>query len=279
MKFLYADESGEQDHSKYFVMAGVMVDAVKLRKRTEDLDKLWRDLRAEHPEEPKEIKTSRMINGKGGWNKVDPNIRKTFISNVVSLATENGGKIFCLPMDFEKLNAVDSSHYSLPFEKNKWTYSAMFLASLVQKKMQIVKGKKGLTVFVMDDNQAGMPSLTNGLYDCDPWFDGLYTIQKKKRGKTIYEARTEENRFDHIVNTAFAIISEHSTFVQVADVISYVYRRHFEIGQDGEAYDGEQALYVGWVEQLESGREKLGRTQECDALKFYKTIVPEGWAL
>ena len=74
MKFLYADESGEQDHSNFFAMSGVMVDAVKLRKRTEDLDNLWTSLIAEHPESPKEIKTSRMINGKGGWNKVYFNI-------------------------------------------------------------------------------------------------------------------------------------------------------------------------------------------------------------
>ena len=106
MKFLYADESGEQDHSNFFVMSGVMVDAVKLRKRTEDLDNLWTSLIAEHPESPKEIKTSRMINGKGGWNKVSPDIRKEFVSEVVSLATENGGKIFCLPMSFEKFDAI-----------------------------------------------------------------------------------------------------------------------------------------------------------------------------
>lgn len=279
MKFLYADESGEQDHSNYFVMAGVMVDAVKLRKRTEDLDKLWRDLRAAHPEEPKEIKTSRMINGKGGWKKVDPDIRKNFILDVVSLATNNGGRVFCIPIDFERFNGVDGAAYNLPFDKNKWTYSAMFLASLVQKKMQTVKGKKGLTVFVMDDNQAGMPSLTNGLHNCDPWFDGLYSIQKKKRGKSSYVPRTAEDRFDHIVNTAFAIVSEHSTFVQVADVISYIYRRHFEILQDGEVYLGEQELYSGWFTKLEGSRERLGRTQKCDALNFYNAIVPEGWVL
>lgn len=279
MKFLYADESGEQDHSQYFVMAGVMVDAVRLRKRTEELDKLWHALIDTHPENPREIKTSRMINGKGGWNKVPPNVRKKFVLDVVSLAAENGGKIFCLPMDFTRLESLEGDKFDLPFEKNKWTYAAMFLACLVQKKMQTVKGKKGLTVFVMDDNQAGMPSLTNGLYDCDPWFDGLYTIQTKKRGKTIWSPRNEDDRFDHIVNTAFAIISEHSTFVQVADVISYVYRRYFEIAQDGEAYDGEDELYSGWFNQLEASREKLGRTQACNALEFYKAVIPEGWAL
>ena len=279
MKFLYADESGEQDHSSYFVMSAVMVDAVKLRKRTEELDKLWLNFIDQHPENPKEIKTCRMINGKGGWNKVAPDVRKKFISDVVTLATENGGKVFCLPIDFQKYEQIDSNDHNLPFAKNKWTYAALFIACLVQKKMQIVKGKKGLTVFVMDDNQVGMPSLTKGLYDSDPWFDGLYSQQIKKKNKLLWKARCKADRFDQIVNTAFAIISEHSTYVQVADVVSYVYRRHFEIGLDGEAYAGEQELYQTWFSQLEASREKLGKTEPCDALNYYQSIVPEGWKL
>jgi len=279
MKFLYVDESGEQSHTDYFVMAGVMVDAVKLRKRTEDLDKLWDDLFAQHPASPKEIKTTRMINGKGDWSKVDPDIRKKFVSEVIALATENGGKVFALPIDFNKHNnELDHDSFGPPYPKDKWTYAAMFLSSLVQKKMQKVKGKKGLTVVIVDNNKKGMPSLTQGLHECPDWFDGLYTLPKTRKTKG-WTSRKDADRFDHIVNNAFAIVSEHSTFVQVADVISYVYRRHFEIAAQGEAYMGEKDLYDGWIATLEGSRQKLGRTQPCDALNYYNAIVPDGWTL
>ncbi len=279
MKFLYADESGAKDHSRFFTMAGVMVDAVKLRKRTEDIDKLWLSLANQHPDSPSEIKTGRMINGKGGWSKVAPDIRKKFISDIIHLATENGGKIFCIALDFEKFQTLSKDDYELPYDKQKWTYCALYLASLVQKKMQIVKGKKGLTVFVMDDNKAEIPTLTNGLYESPPWFDGLYAVQKKKRGKNVWVERKKADRFDHIVNTTFSINSEHSTFVQAADVVSYVYRRHLEIVVDGEAYDGERTLFDGWFNKLEGARQKQGRTQDCAAKRFYENLTPDGWTL
>lgn len=279
MKFVYADESGEQDHSCVFTMAGVMVDAIRLRKKTEDFDNLWRDLLSQHPEETVEIKTSRMINGKAAWSKVCPDTRKAFISNVIDLATNNGGKIFAYAIDFEKIKEINPETYGLPFEKHKWTSAAMYIASLIQKKMQTVKGKKGLTVFVMDDNQRKMPTLTDGLYKCDEWYDGLYEVRGKKRGKSVWLPRKPTDRFDQIINTAFAINSEHSTFVQVADVISYVYRRHYELLRESEAYGGEKDLYTAWVGTLEASRVRLGNIRKCDAGDFYHQIVPEGWIL
>jgi len=139
--------------------------------------------------------------------------------------------------------------------------------------MQAVKGKKGLTVFVMDDNQHKMPTLTDGLYQSDPWYDGLYEIRGRIRGKTAWKARKDTNRFDQIINTAFAIKSEHSTFVQVSDVISYVYRRHYELMREDEAYEGEQTLYAEWVEKLEAARVRLGNAQ----IPALTTLMALGW--
>ena len=168
---------------------------------------------------------------------------------------------------------------SLPFGKDKWTASAMYVSSLIQKKMEGVKGNKGLTVFVMDHNHQCMPSLSDGLYKSDPWYDGLYQVRKRFRGKQKWQERTDTNRFDQIVNTAFAIKSEHSTLVQVADVISYIYRRYLELQNNEEAYEGETDLYNTWVRKLEKNREKIGQTAPCEALEFYKDVAPDGWKL
>jgi hypothetical protein len=85
--------------------------------------------------------------------------------------------------------------------------------------MQGVKNSKGLTVVIMDDNKSEMPNLSDELYQRDPWFDGVYQIQGKKRGKTVWVPRAKNDRFDQIINTAFAIKSDHSSMVQVADAI------------------------------------------------------------
>ncbi|MGJ4890767.1 DUF3800 domain-containing protein [Bradyrhizobium sp. HKCCYLRH3099] len=66
MKFAYVDESGEQNHSSVFVMAGVLVDAYRLRKYTETFDEKLSVILAKHPGLRTELKTQRMINGEGG---------------------------------------------------------------------------------------------------------------------------------------------------------------------------------------------------------------------
>jgi hypothetical protein len=48
-----------------------------------------------------------------------------------------------------------------------WHAASLFVASLIQKKMQTVPKKKGHTVLVMDDNKA-MPALSDAIYDPTP---------------------------------------------------------------------------------------------------------------
>ena len=103
-----------------------------------------------------------------------------------------------------------------------------------------------------------MPKLSDELYQGDAWFDGLYQAQGKKRGKTVWLERTKKDRFDHIINTAFAIKSDHSSMVQVADAISYVYRRHLELQASRSLRQGEEGTTTPkLVAILEPARETL----------------------
>jgi len=94
MKFIYVDESGSEGESDVFVMCGLMVDAYKLRKKTADFDKMLAEFLAKHPGSSTELKTSRFINGKGGWSKISPDERKAFLTDICNLAVANGGKLF-----------------------------------------------------------------------------------------------------------------------------------------------------------------------------------------
>ena len=71
MKLVYADESGEREHTDVFVMAGLLVDAYRLRTCTAAFDRMITVFLAKHPGAPKELKTKAFINGDGGWSKVD----------------------------------------------------------------------------------------------------------------------------------------------------------------------------------------------------------------
>lgn len=184
MKFIYIDESGDRGQGDIFVMAGLMVDAYKLRKKTEAFDRKLSTLFALHPGDKEDLKTSRFINGKGGWGKVNPEQRKSFLRDFCTLAAESGGKIFCYPLSFSAFETATAAGYAQPFGNNHWMASSMFIACLVQKRMQKIKNNKGLTIIIVDDNKVEAPKLSEILHQPHQWFDGLYQIKMIKKGNS-----------------------------------------------------------------------------------------------
>ena len=95
LKFIYIDESGAQDQGDVFTMCGLMVDAYKLRKKTEDFDRRLEELFANHPGNRSDLKTSRFINGKGGWKRIESMTNgKALLTNICELAVDRRRKNF-----------------------------------------------------------------------------------------------------------------------------------------------------------------------------------------
>lgn len=279
MKFIYVDESGARDQGDTFVMCGLMVDAYKLRKKTADFDKKLETIFALHPGTRGDLKTKRFINGAGAWNQVPANERKDLLSEICQLAVANGSKIFGIALSFNRFDAAIGAGHGHPFANSYWIAGAMFVSSMVQKKMQNIASSKGLTVVIMDDNKQEMANFSEGLYRAHDWYDGLYQARVRRRGKSVWMDRKSKDRFDQIVNTAFAIKSDHSSLVQVADALSWVYRRHLELKAQPEAYAGEQAFYQGLVDIIEPQREKLGQCPNASCVAFYNAARHPDWAI
>ena len=284
MKFAYIDESGDASHSDVFVMAGVLIDAYKLRKSTSDFDKKLNDLRGCHRSEPNDFKATWIINGKKGWEEIQFEERKKFIDEIVNLVVKVG-KVYAFSMSIKCFDVTVENFKCLPKNQKKhWVACSMFISSLIQKKMQKVSASKGLSVLIFDDNKKFMPKLSDGLYECDGWYDALYASPKKLKGKMVYEVELKK-RFDQIINTAFAIKSEHSSLVQVADILSYIYRRHLELSSlnencDDKKLEDEKKLYKGWVGKLDKKREKIGKLpKNSETIKFYKGICHPKWKM
>ena len=281
MKFAYFDESGTLgvEGNDVFVMAGLLIDAYRLRKYTAEFDRLIKDLLDEHKKSPKELKTSLFINGKGNWGQVDAKRRKEVLNDICNLAT-SCSKIFAIGFSFKNFHAaVEEADEELPFDDDYWVAAAMFISSLIQKKMQKQPSNKGLTVLIFDDNKIYMPKVSDLLYTAPEWFDGLYQQTKTKSGRKTWIPIKPANRFDSIINSAFAIRSEHSSLVQVSDAVSYVYRRHLELMDGLENWEGEKEYYQKLVARLEIKREKLGQTPKPSAFKFYDRAKHNSWSL
>ena len=281
MKFIYVDESGGPDQSDVFTMCGLMVDAYRLRKKTQDFDELLKGMFAGLPVQrpPRELKTKKFIEGGGPWKAIDAEERKEFLTNVCQLAVANGGKVFATALSFAAFDHAKNLGLGQPTQDNRWLASAMYTCCLLQKKMQGVSGRKGLTVFIMDDNKREMPKLSDALYQRRPWYDELYEQQRTKRGKPVWVGRSPLDRFDQIVNTAFAVKSDHSSLVQVADAISYIYRRHLELASGTERWTGERDFFTGLVGIIEPSREKLGRCRKGPCYEFYAAAAHPDWRL
>lgn len=280
MKFIYVDESGGSDQSDVFVMCGLMVDAYKLRKKTADVAERLNELALMKPSDEFELKTKNFLEGKRGWNKIDGLTRQKIISNLIEGALEGGSEIFAIGVSFEKYKRAMETDVDLPFCNNYWVGAAMFIISLIQKKMQAKKDNKGHTVFIVDDNKTGTTKLSDALYRCDPWFDGLYQQRKKVRNKQVWVSRNQDDRFDQIINTAFGIKSNNSSLVQVADAMSYVYRRHLELQNDQEKYDGEKQYFSQLVGTMDNKRAKIGIVpKDARCVKFYRKITHPNWQL
>jgi hypothetical protein len=273
MKFAYVDESGDKPQGDVFVMAGVLVDAYKLRKHTATFDKMITDFLAKHPRAPKEMKTKALINGDRGWGGVDAAERKRFISNVCALAVECV-RIFAVALSFDAFEKAAKEHN---FSGTYWMGAAMFVAGLVQKKMQLIKKNKGLTVLIFDDNRREVPNLSDALYEADPWYDPIY--QTRKKGEAGWKEISQAARFNQIINAAFAIKSHHSSYIQVADAVCYIYRRHVELKSEKEAWVGEKEYFAGLVNKLEPLRERLGQNPGGPCIEFYEAARHKEWGL
>ncbi len=143
--------------------------------------------------------------------------------------------------------------------------------------MQAIKKNKGLTVLIFDDNRKELPNLSDALNQADAWYDPLYQIRKK--GQSEWKAIAAGARFNQIVNTAFGIKSHHSSFIQVADAVCYIYRRHLELSSVEEAWDGEKQYIGGLVSRLELKREKIGNTPGGPCMEFYEAVRHKAWSL
>lgn len=168
MKLAYVDESGDEGQSDVFVMAGCLVDAYSIRRVTADFDEMLKDLCERHPGQRVELKTSRFINGLGGWRDVPPDERKDFLRLICRLAARNG-TLFASALSLERFRNADRNH---PAGRTYWHAASLFVASVIQKNMQTLKRNKGHTVLVMDYNRREKPALSDAIYAADPWFDG-----------------------------------------------------------------------------------------------------------
>ena len=235
MKFVYVDESGNNNEDRFLAFFGIQIDGYRLKKAMREVKPVLEKVANAYPGDLREIKSSRMVNGKSAWRGVDPDIRKGLFLDLCGFPATIGARAYAFVLDRQPYNASNIGQAQTPWRSTPWLAGATAIALFAQRTNQGDSNNKGLTVLIFDDNKVELPKLSE------------YLISSSTDADEFYGRTAKSDPFDHIIDTAFAIKSEHSTLVQISDACAYALRRRAEltIGGREEEWNGE----TGFIEK------------------------------
>lgn len=268
MKFCYLDESGTGDEP-YAVMAGVLIDAYRMRPTKEEWDGLLNDLAGIIGKEVKEFHTKDFYAGNSPWRGIKGPERAKVLTAIFEWYAARRHHIVYSVIDKAKFQEEFEEHHFSESLGNLWKTLALHVALALQKNNQRLKNNKGNTLMVFDAHEKDEKDYSELLLNPPEWTDTYYSKHKK------------QNRLDQIIDVPHFVDSAHVGMIQLADCISYFLRRHVEIteGAIPPRYDGEDEIVAQWVEvalgqsiPTASIYQKKGR---CEAAEFFYQLAPE----
>jgi hypothetical protein len=241
MKVCYIDESGNQsaEGSPFFVMVGIVADAQRMSRTKEEFSGILEEVAALFPEALKELKGSKIFNGQDRWRKVEPTTRKEIVRRLCEWIGERKHGLALAAIDRERFT---NNVAGVPRELagDCWLAGAMHIVLQVQRAHQSIPKNKGQTFVIFDENKKKVDALPELLHRPPDWTDSYYDRGKK------------QEQLDQIVDSAFFVKSHHAGLTQVADVFSFVFRRHAELSDEHgeESFAGEREAIDEYIRLL-----------------------------
>lgn len=266
MKFCYADESGHK--AQNVVVAGIVVDAVRMRPTKAIWKELLIHLSTTHGGNLREIKSGDMHRGNGWWRRFNGDERAGIIESIIEWMNDRRHEVSFGAVCRDRLLRARRQRECDGFEKNnEWTIAAMHLVLGIQKRHQTIAKNKGHTVFVFDHG-VDAAALQNLVLRPPSAMDGVYARKAK------------EQPLSQVVDVPFFADSQHAILIQIADFYAYILRLYADLedGMHCEKYAGEGDRVRGWVEKMRPvlmpGRFRWpqGTTDRC--AQFLREIAP-----
>lgn len=280
MRFFYADETLDRSRSDVLVVAGIMTAAEDRLDAEAEIKEILSSVFRAHGGREVELKTSRFMNGLGGWRHVGTETREEVLQDICKCVTAFDRSIYGIGVSLENLNSEKLKRAEHGIEMRDYVAAGMFICSLIQKKMQISENE-GEKVTVVFDEGGNIKRINELIKDGNRWYDGLYQVRQTQSKGGIWLPRDPEDRFNHIADkSVFSANSKEAFLIQAADAISYIYRRHLElIDGSAEILPGEHSFIESLIDILEPRREKLGDAPNADCVNFYNSIKHPNWEL
>lgn len=229
MKFCYVDETGIDGASPVVVMAGVTVDAVRLRRANRQFDDLTSTFFASSGRAPSELKGRDLHRGRRTFDGVDPDLRHALIDDVCRMCDERGLRIALAALDLKRLASITGPSGA---PTKPLAVGGLHVALQLQRMYQGKDKNKDLTVLVFDENKRMVDVWSDLIHDPPGWSDAYYGRKK------------DQDQLSTIVDSAFYAKSHHAGLIQVADVAAAVFHRYAELAEYGQAerYKGERGV-------------------------------------
>lgn len=268
MKFAYIDESGTGDEP-FAVMAGIIVDAQRMRPTKEEWASLLGVLSEIVEREVKEFHTRDFYAGNSPWRGLEGKQRAEIITAIFNWFQDRRHHIIFSAIDKQQLNDNYNEHPFTESLGSLWKILASHFALSVQRAYQGQKSNKGNTVLIFDTHDKDEKEYAKLILNPPEWTD------------TYYEKSNKQRQLDQIIDVPHFVDSEHVGMIQLADCVSFFLRRNFELvhGNNAQRYDGETEIVSSWVESIlercvsmPSMYPKRGR---CEAAEYFYQLAPE----
>lgn len=265
MKFCYVDESGHG--SEITVVAGIIVDALRMHRTKDDWKELLDDLQSILPGQIRELKGGELYRGRDYWRQLDGGERVQVIERIIMWMSSRRHKVtFGAVSKTSLLRQKDNYSLGGLQSKSMWTIAAMHLILSVQKTYQGEPKNKGHTLFVFDEPRRRdlleivlrPPTATDGFY-------------KRKKAQSA---------LDQVIDVPYFADSRHIGLIQVADLFAYLIRLYAELvdGVIDEKFGGEQAQIGGWIERMKpvllNDASRWPQRSQDPCTKFLRAVAP-----
>lgn len=206
MHIAFADESFSKN---FYFMGGVLVTTTQLKSIEVGINRLISSIWAEHSVNPisnLEIHGSDLFSGYKDWSflRSEPRLRNWIAFKVVEIAIENGAKFVIQGIDSSRLR----DRYSEPLPPHVLTHK--FLLERIDEALEKIDSY----ALVINDNRTNQ---TEHNY----YRDNFHSLIKNGPEGNF------PRKINHLVDTLYFVDSKHSRGIQLADLVTFIYRRRF----------------------------------------------------
>lgn len=247
----YCDESGftgcnHDRNQPVTVVAGVLVNTYNMHKTRADFASLTRKAKKLLKEAGlgsfAELKAQELYSGSGPWKGIDGAERHALYGAMLKWLCQRKHKVVASVIDDKVFCGKVASKDPLSTKlRAPYVAGALHLSLMVQRANQGAAKNKGRTILIFDAQGEFEKDVSQLLYSPPSWTDDYYGY---RRGE----------RLDQVVDTAYFVRSHQASFIQIADLVAYVLRKHAELTHHGfgEKYTGESARTEEWASMLRS---------------------------